>query len=218
MDDKLSFLMDFESMDENEVVFLAQQSNQYAYDYLIKKYLELVNIKASAYFMAGADKEDIVQEGLLGLLKAIRNFDCEKGASFKTFADLCILRQIQSAIKLASRNKHKPLNDYASLSEPMEGNSDESGRNVSLLDALAEEANNDPLEMLVDKEYYNNLTLGINNELSDFELEVINLYVDGMSYQEIGVKLGKSAKQIDNALQRTKKKLSKYKDRLSCNQ
>lgn len=206
--------MDFNSMDENEVVLLAQQSNQYAYDYLIKHYLDLVNIKASAYFMAGADKEDIVQEGLLGLLKAIRSFDCEKGASFKTFADLCILRQIQSAIKLASRNKHKPLNDYASLSEPMETNADGDGRKVSILAALVEKVNNDPLEMLVDKEYYNSLTLGINKELSDFEREVVNLYVDGMNYQEIAEKLNKSTKQIDNALQRTKKKLSKYKERL----
>lgn len=206
--------MDFDSMDENEVVLLAQQSNQYAYDYLIKKYLELVNIKASAYFMVGADKEDVVQEGLLGLLKAIRSFDCAKGAGFKTFADLCILRQIQSAIKLASRNKHKPLNDYTSLSEPVDSSEDVSGRNAQLLETLVENTNKDPLAMLVDKEYYNSLTLGINNELSDFEREVVNLYVDGMSYQEIAEKLGKSAKQIDNALQRTKKKLSKYKEKL----
>ncbi|WP_442785788.1 RNA polymerase sporulation sigma factor SigH [Lentibacillus sp. Marseille-P4043] len=190
-------------LDDDEVIQLIQDGNSRALDFLINKYRSFVRAKARTYFLVGADKEDIVQEGMIGLYKAIRDFDEDKLSSFKAFAELCITRQIITAIKTATRQKHIPLNSYVSLDKPIYD--EESDR--TLLDVIAGSKAIDPQELLVNRERYGDMEDKLSELLSELERKVLNLYLDGRTYQEISVELKRHVKSIDNALQRVKRKL-----------
>ena len=162
--------------------------------------------KAKSYFLIGADKEDIIQEGMIGLYKAVRDFDASKTNSFKGFADICITRQIITAIKTATRQKHIPLNSYISLNKPVYD--EESER--TLLDIIATSIVTDPEELIISKEELKHIESKMNELLSDLELQVVEYYLNGKSYQYIADKLKRDVKSIDNALQRVKRKLEKH--------
>lgn len=196
-----------EKLDE-EVVLEAKSGNIRAQEYLISKYENFVKSKAKSYFLIGADKEDIYQEGMIGLYKAIRDFKPDKLTSFKAFAELCVTRQIITAIKTATRQKHIPLNTYVSLNKPIY--EEESDR--TLLDVLAGFRITDPEELVIGQEQMEHIENEISKVLSDLELEVLMSYLDGKSYQEIACDLDRHAKSIDNALQRVKRKLEKCLD------
>ena len=193
-------------MQDEDVVELCHQGDTMAEEYLLNKYKNFVRSKARSYFLIGADHEDIVQEGMIGLYKAIRDFRTEKLASFRAFAELCITRQIITAIKTATRQKHIPLNSYVSLNKPLYD--EESDR--TLLDVIIEGRAANPEELIISQEDLNNITGRINEVLSPLEQDVLQAYLDGKSYQEIAEKLGRHVKSIDNALQRVKRKLEKY--------
>jgi len=195
-------------MGDEEVVEDARNGNFLALEYLINKYKNFVRAKARSYFLIGADREDIVQEGMIGLYKAIRDFKPQKLSSFRAFAELCITRQIITAIKTATRQKHIPLNSYVSLNKPIY--EDESDR--TLLDVLAGTRISDPEELIISQEEFNSIETKIGELLSDLEWEVLTSYLEGKSYQEIAVDLDRHVKSIDNALQRVKRKLEKYLD------
>ncbi len=195
-------------MGDEEVVEDARNGNFLALEYLINKYKNFVRAKARSYFLIGADREDIVQEGMIGLYKAIRDFKPHKLSSFRAFAELCITRQIITAIKTATRQKHIPLNSYVSLNKPIY--EDESDR--TLLDVLAGTRISDPEELVISQEEFNSIEAKIGELLSDLEWEVLTSYLQGKSYQEIAVDLDRHVKSIDNALQRVKRKLEKYLD------
>ncbi|WP_425451951.1 RNA polymerase sporulation sigma factor SigH [Bacillus taeanensis] len=173
-------------------------------DYLLNKYQSLVRGKARSYFLIGADKEDIIQEGMIGLYKAIRDFREEKVTSFKSFAELCITRQIITAIKTATRQKHVPLNSSISLDKPI-NNIDS---NATLMDLIPGEKIMNPETLLINQEKAGDMELKIAKLLSDLERGVLALYMDGLSYQEISEELSIPVKSIDNALQRIKRKLN----------
>ena len=193
-----------EKLDE-EIVLEAKNGNVRAQEYLISKYENFVKAKAKSYFLIGADKEDIYQEGMIGLYKAIRDFKPDKLTSFKAFAELCVTRQIITAIKTATRQKHIPLNTYVSLNKTIY--EEESDR--TLLDVLAGFRITDPEELVISQEQMEHIEGEISKVLSDLELEVLTSYLDGKSYQEIACDLDRHAKSIDNALQRVKRKLEK---------
>jgi RNA polymerase sporulation-specific sigma factor len=195
----------FDDKLDEEIVIEAKKGNVRAQEYLINKYQNFVKAKAKSYFLIGADKEDIYQEGMIGLYKAIRDFKADKLASFKAFAELCVTRQIITAIKTATRQKHIPLNTYISLNKPIYD--EESDR--TLLDILSEAKVSDPEELIISREQLNHIENEIGEILSDLEMEVLASYLDGKSYQEIACDLNRHAKSIDNALQRVKRKLEK---------
>lgn len=195
----------FEVKLDEEVVIEAKNGDARAQEYLISKYENFVKSKAKSYFLIGADKEDIYQEGMIGLYKAIRDFKPDKLSSFKAFAELCVTRQIITAIKTATRQKHIPLNTYVSLNKPIYD--EESDR--TLLDVLSEARVADPEELIISREELNHIQNEIGEVLSALELEVLMSYLDGKSYQEIACDLDRHAKSIDNALQRVKRKLEK---------
>nr|WP_255574725.1 RNA polymerase sporulation sigma factor SigH [Halobacillus sp. Nhm2S1] len=198
--------MDLSKLDDEEVVERINQGQVQALDYLINKYKNFVRAKARTYFLIGADREDIVQEGMIGLYKAIRDYREGKLSSFKAFAELCVTRQIITAIKTATRQKHIPLNSYVSLDKPIYD--EESDR--TLLDVIAGSKAIDPQELIVNKEKFSDMEEKMSELLSDLEKKVLTLYLDGRSYQEISVELDRHVKSIDNALQRVKRKLEKY--------
>ena len=200
--------LQFQDKTDEEVVVEAKNNNSKAQSYIITKYENLVKLKAKSYFLIGADKEDIYQEGMIGLYKAIRDFKPDKLTSFKAFAELCITRQIITAIKTATRQKHIPLNTYVSLNKPIY--EEESER--TLLDVLSNIKIMDPEELIISEEQMNYIQGEIGRVLSSLELEVLTSYLDGKSYQEIACDLDRHAKSIDNALQRVKKKLGKCLD------
>ncbi|CAG7838887.1 RNA polymerase sporulation sigma factor SigH [Clostridium botulinum] len=193
-----------EKIDE-DVALKAKLGNVEAQEYLINKYKNFVKAKAKSYFLIGADKEDIYQEGMIGLYKAIRDFKPDKLASFKAFAELCVTRQIITAIKTATRQKHIPLNTYVSLNKPIYD--EESDR--TLLDILSTVKICDPEELVISREEVLKIENDIQEVLSELELEVLNSYLQGKSYQEIACDLDRHSKSIDNALQRVKRKLEK---------
>ena len=192
--------------DEYDIVLKASKGDKIALEYIITKYKNFVKAKAKSYFLIGADKEDIIQEGMIGLYKAVRDFDGNKTNSFKCFAEICITRQIITAIKTATRQKHIPLNSYVSLNKPIYD--EESDR--TLLDIIATSIVTDPEELIISKEELRNIESKMNELLSDLELEVLELYLNGKSYQFIADRLGRDVKSIDNALQRVKRKLEKH--------
>lgn len=194
---------------DEEVVIEAKKGDKKAEEYLISKYENFVKSKAKSYFLIGADKEDIYQEGMIGLYKAIRDFKPHKLASFKAFAELCITRQIITAIKTATRQKHIPLNTYISLNKPIYD--EESDR--TLLDILSSVKIADPEELVISREEVISIENEIGQVLSELELEVLMSYLEGKSYQEIAFDLDRHAKSIDNALQRVKRKLEKCLDK-----
>lgn len=196
----------YDEMIDEEVVHLAKGNDVKAQEYLINKYKNFVRAKARSYFLIGADREDIIQEGMIGLYKAIRDFRPDKLSSFRAFAELCITRQIITAIKTATRQKHIPLNSYISLNKPIYD--EESDR--TLLDILSGVRVSDPEELIISREELVNIESKIGEVLSNLEWEVLRSYLDGKSYQEIACDLDRHAKSIDNALQRVKRKLEKY--------
>jgi RNA polymerase sporulation-specific sigma factor len=196
-------------MTDEDVAALAQQGDGQALAYLLNKYKNFVRSKARSYFLIGADHEDIVQEGMIGLYKAIRDYREEKLSSFRAFAELCITRQIITAIKTATRQKHIPLNSYISLNKPIyEEDSDR-----TLLDVITEEGLSNPEEMMIDREDLTFIEGRIGQMMSDLEKEVLIRYMEGKSYVQIASEMGRHVKSIDNALQRIKRKLSRYLDR-----
>ncbi|KGO12522.1 RNA polymerase factor sigma-70 [Clostridium botulinum] len=195
----------FEGCVDEEIVMEAKAGNFRAQEYIIGKYENFVKAKAKSYFLIGADKEDIYQEGMIGLYKAIRDFKPDKLSSFKAFAELCVTRQIITAIKTATRQKHIPLNTYVSLNKPIYD--EESDR--TLLDILSEAKVANPEELIISREELKHIQNEIGEVLSDLEMEVLMSYLDGKSYQEIACDLDRHAKSIDNALQRVKRKLEK---------
>ena len=192
--------------DDDALIELVHQGDSEVLDYLIQKYRNFVRAKARTYFLIGADKEDIVQEGMIGLYKAIRDFKGDKLSSFKAFAELCITRQIITAIKTATRQKHIPLNSYISLDKPIYD--DESDR--TLMDVISGAKVLDPEELIINKEEFDDIEVKMADLLSDLERKVLSLYLDGQTYQEISEELNRHVKSIDNALQRVKRKLERY--------
>ena len=198
--------IDNSQQDEYDIVLKASKGDKISLEYIIKKYRNFVKAKAKSYFLIGADKEDIIQEGMIGLYKAVRDFDASKTNSFKGFADICITRQIITAIKTATRQKHIPLNSYISLNKPVYD--EESER--TLLDIIATSIVTDPEELIISKEELKHIESKMNELLSDLELQVVEYYLNGKSYQYIADKLKRDVKSIDNALQRVKRKLEKH--------
>ena len=196
----------FEDLTDEQLVELARNGDTEALDFLINKYKPFVRLKVKSYFLIGADKEDIVQEGMIGLYKAIRDFKGDKLASFKAFAELCIKRQIITAIKTATRQKHIPLNSYVSLDKPVF----EEESTKTLMDMLTGATIDDPEKLMIHREEFNHLEEKIGEVLSDLERQVLALYLEGCSYQEISARLDRHVKSIDNALQRIKRKLERH--------
>lgn len=196
---------EYEDKIDEEIVMIAKTGDVKSQEYLINKYQNFVKAKARSYFLIGADKEDIYQEGMIGLYKAIRDFKPNKLSSFKAFAELCITRQIITAIKTATRQKHIPLNTYISLNKPIYD--EESDR--TLFDVISSLKVADPEELIISKEEIKKIKSGIGEVLSGLEMEVLMYYLEGKSYQEIACDLDRGAKSIDNALQRVKRKLEK---------
>lgn len=196
----------FEKMTDEEVVLKAKEDNVLAQEYLLHKYRKFVRAKARSYFLIGAEREDIIQEGMIGLYKAIRDFKGDKLSSFRAFAELCVTRQIITAIKTATRQKHIPLNSYVSLNKPIyEEDSDR-----TLMDVVSGVKVANPEDMIISREEFVDIENKMNNILSDLEWRVLISYLDGKSYQEIATELNRHIKSIDNALQRVKRKLEKY--------
>lgn len=199
------FINNLDAILDEELVLYAHEGNIDALEHLINKYKNFVKAKARSYFLIGADREDIVQEGMIGLYKAIRDFRNDKLSSFRAFAELCITRQIITAIKTATRQKHIPLNSYISLNKPIYD--EDSDR--TLLDILTAAKITDPEELIISREELLSIEAKIGEVLSGLELEVLMSYLQGKSYQEIACDLDRHVKSIDNALQRVKRKLEK---------
>jgi RNA polymerase sporulation-specific sigma factor len=197
---------DLEFRSDEEIVMEAKGGDIIALEFLINKYKNFVKAKARSYFLIGADREDIIQEGMIGLYKAIRDFRDDKLSSFRAFAELCITRQIITAIKTATRQKHIPLNSYVSLNKPIYD--EDSDR--TLLDILSGTKITDPEELMINREGYKDIEFKMGEILSELEWKVLTLYLEGKSYQEIAVDLQRHVKSIDNALQRVKRKLERY--------
>lgn len=196
----------YDGMEDEDIVEIARNGDPEALEYLIAKYKNFVRAKAKSYFLIGADREDIIQEGMIGLYKAVRDYDRDKLTSFKAFAELCITRQIITAIKTATRQKHIPLNSYVSLNKPIYD--EESDR--TLLDILSGAKITDPEQLIISREELSSMEVKVKEILSDLEMEVLESYLEGKSYQEIAVELDRHVKSVDNALQRVKRKLERY--------
>ena len=193
--------------DDEALVERARDGDDKVIETLLTRYRHYARAKARLYFLAGADREDIVQEGMIGLYKAVRDFEPQHNTAFRAFAELCITRQIITAIKTATRQKHIPLNSYVSLNKPV---SDSEGGERPLSDALVGAAVTDPAELIISAEEMAAIRGSVDRLLSEFETEVLQLYMDGKSYQEIAQILGRHVKSIDNALQRIKRKLEQH--------
>jgi RNA polymerase sporulation-specific sigma factor len=196
----------FDEMTDEEVVSEAINGDNDALEYIIHKYKNFVKSKARSYFLIGADREDIIQEGMIGLYKAIRDFNPNKLSSFRAFAELCVTRQIITAIKTATRQKHIPLNSYVSLNKPLYDEDSER----TLLDILSGVKISDPEELIISQEEFEDIEDKMGEILSKLEWQVLMAYLGGKSYQEIAKELKRHVKSIDNALQRVKRKLEKY--------
>ncbi|MCR4708224.1 MAG: RNA polymerase sporulation sigma factor SigH [Clostridiales bacterium] len=196
-------MTDYAAMTDEEIALLGQKGDADATQALLTKYKNFVRSRAHSYFLVGADHEDIVQEGMIGLFKAIRDFREDRNVTFRAFAELCVTRQIITAIKAATRQKHIPLNFYVSLNRPLY--EEESGR--TMLDVLSERRNADPEELMISQEDGSRVRRRIDETLSPLERKVLDAYLDGKSYQEIAKEVGRHVKSIDNALQRVKSKL-----------
>ena len=204
-ENKTSFYSNDKSTNDEELLLKIKNGDEKALEELINNYKEIVNMKIGKYFIIGAEKEDIFQEGMIGLYKAIKSYDPDKQNSFKTFANLCIERQLITAIKTSNRQKHLPLNSYLSLNN----NAYDDENNVSLIDIFNSKTIEDPLDTITKKEYYKLVEDKIEATLSDFEKEVLNSYAKGESYVKIAEKLNAPVKSIDNAIQRIRKKAAK---------
>ena len=195
----------YEDMTDEELIDQLREGDRQVMDYICDKYKNLVRSKAKSMYILGGDSEDLIQEGMIGLFKAIRDFRPDKLSSFRAFAELCVTRQIITAIKTATRQKHIPLNSYVSLNKPIY--EEESDR--TLMDVITEGRSADPEELLIGRESYVSIESRIDEALSPLERRVLAAYLDGKSYQEIAQMLDRHVKSIDNALQRVKHKLEK---------
>lgn len=197
---------DYARCSDDELIDRLRRGESEIMDYICDKYKNLVRSKAKSMFILGADNEDLIQEGMLGLFKAVRDYDMGRDASFFTFAELCVNRQMYTAVQAAKRKKHIPLNNYVSLDSEVTGE-DKDGNGISSF--LADKAELNPEELFLDKERVDYLQKTIEEELSDFEKQVLDLYLTGMSYSQIAKVLGRDEKSTDNALQRLKAKIRK---------
>ena len=206
----MSYLInkDYDNMSDEDLIKIIKSGDKLAFEYLMNRYKELVNIKVSKYFMIGAERDDIVQEGLIGLFKAIKSYKLDMQNSFKSFANMCIERQLITAVKTSNRQKHMPLNSYLSLNMSAY-DEDESDSETPLIEVFDSTLIEDPLEMLTKKEYYKKIEDTIDKSLSDFEKKVLNKYINGESYLQIAEDLDTPVKSIDNAIQRIRKKAIK---------
>jgi RNA polymerase sporulation-specific sigma factor len=195
--------------DDHYLIALAKQGKHDAYDKIVRRYYGFVRLKASSYFLIGGDSDDLIQEGLVGLYKAVRDYRTDRESSFRNFAELCITRQIITAVKTASRNKHTPLNRYVSFSATPAGASESE---PTLDEILPGPTAHDPVNQAISSEELRALIACLSTVLSELESRVLGLYLDGHSYQDIGVKLGCEAKTVDNALQRVKRKVAAHID------
>ncbi len=195
---------DYSGYSDEELIRLTRAGNNDALDFLIGRYVGLVRQKAFRYFLVGADKEDLIQEGLIGLFKATRDYDESYSVPFKSFAETCIMRQIATAIKAATRLKHGPLNNSISLSQPLFDDDEEA---AALMDVICRDTLPNPEEIIINKERYLIIGEKIQSLLSKFEKQVLGYYLQGRTYHDIALKLGKPQKAVDNALQRIKRKL-----------
>ncbi len=193
----------YKIMEDSEIISLAQDGNDGAMDFILHKYSYLAKAKTRAYFLIGAEHEDLIQEGMIGLYKAVKDYNPAKTPLFFSFAELCITRQILTAVKTATRQKHQPLNSYVSLNKPVSGEEER-----TLADILYLYSNRNPEELVISKETTVDLISHINDSLSKMENQVLTLYLKGEDYLHISELLDKSPKSIDNALQRIKKKIS----------
>lgn len=197
---------DYEQATDEELIHRLRGGEESIMDYICDKYKNLVRSKAKSMYILGGDNEDLIQEGMIGLFKAVRDYDSGRDASFYTFADLCISRQMYTAVQASKRQKHIPLNSYVSL---YGSSSEQEGEERKLLEALTDRSGLNPEEMFLDKERVAYLENVIDNELSSFEKQVLDLYMTGMSYTQIAKVLGRDEKSTDNALQRLKSKIKK---------
>lgn len=199
---------DYDNVKDEDLIEIIKSGDKQAFEYLINKYKELVNMKVSKYYIVGAERDDIVQEGLIGLFKAIKSYKPDQQNSFKSFANMCIERQLITAIKTSNRQKHMPLNSYLSLNisayDEEEGESD-----TTLMDIFNTTLIEDPLDTITKKEYLQDIEKTIDKSLSDFEKKVLNKYINGKSYIQIAEDLDAPVKSIDNAIQRIRKKAIK---------
>lgn len=198
---------EYDKMTDEEIIKEIRKGDKQALTYLMNKYKEIVNLKVGKYFMIGAEKEDIIQEGLIGLFKAIKTYNAEKNNTFKTFANMCIERQLITAIKSSNRQKHMPLNSYLSLNMSAYDNEEENG--AELMDTFDSKTIEDPLETIINKEYYDEIEKSIDKTLSQFEKQVLDRYMKGESYVTIAKRLDSPVKSVDNAIQRIRKKAMK---------
>ena len=195
-------------VEDSYLIALAKTGSTDAYDRLVRRYYGFVRLKASSYFLAGGDSDDLIQEGLVGLYKAIRDYRSDRESSFRNFAELCITRQIITAVKTATRNKHAPLNQYVSFSSSPAGISGDS--EPTLDEMIPGSAVHDPVNQVISSEELRALVACISTSLSDLESRVLSLYLDGRSYEEVGQRLGCDCKTVDNALQRVKRKVGNH--------
>ena len=197
-------------VDDGFLIALAKQGDHDAYDRLVRRYYGFVRLKASSYFLAGGDSDDLIQEGLVGLYKAIRDYRTDRESSFRNFAELCITRQIITAVKTATRNKHTPLNQYVSFSSSPAGATGDS--EPTLDEMLPGSTVHDPVNQVISSEELQALVVCISTSLSELESRVLTLYLDGHSYEEVGRRLACDCKTVDNALQRVKRKVGQHLD------
>lgn len=200
----------YTKMSDEKLIENIKQEDQNALDCLIERYNEVVSMKASRFFMVGAEKEDMVQEGMIGLYKAVKSFDTEKQNSFKTFANMCIERQLITAVKNSNRQKHIPLNSSISLNAAAYDDNED----MDKMDVLDVKVLNDPSEIIADKEYFKNMENKIKENLSKFELQVLYEYEKGKTYAAIAEKLNSKVKSVDTAIQRIRKKANKIKENI----
>ena len=198
---------EYDNVSDEELIVLLRDGETQITDYIIEKYKDLVRRKTKSMYILGADHDDLLQEGMIGLFKAIRDYDAGRDASFYTFAELCITRQVYTAVQASNRKKHSFLNTYVSL---YEGKDAKDGEPLELIQALVSNDTRNPEEMIIDRENLEHLENCIEQELSPFEKQVLELYLTGMSYTEIARVLGKTDKATDNAMQRVKAKIKKF--------
>lgn len=197
----------YQNLTDEQIISEIKNGDEEALSYILEKYKDLVNVKVSKYFIIGAEKEDTIQEGMIGLFKAIKNYNAEKQNSFKSFANICIERQLITAIKTSNRQKHQPLNSYLSLNTAAYENNDDDS--VELLETFNSKTIEDPLETIMKQEQYNEVETAVNKNLSKFEQKVLSRFLNGESYTVIAKKLNTPVKSIDNAIQRIRKKATK---------
>jgi RNA polymerase sporulation-specific sigma factor len=202
----VSSLSAFEALKDEELIVRINDNDNEALDFLMNKYKLLVEKKSKSYFLMGASKDDVIQEGMIGLFKAIRDYNPDKEASFYSFADLCVTRQMITAVKASTRQKHMPLNSYVSLNKPSYQDDEE---RPELIDSMPSKRVSNPEDLFIGQENLHIIENELIHKLSHFEKEVLQLYIDGINYVEIGERLDKTSKSIDNALQRIKKKVEK---------